>query len=122
MSFEGYFNVFCGNGHFVTSRDIYESEEDSFCFCGNKERYTEVIDQTNGCFCNELEDGEECPACSRILKKEIGEDDKKCSCDNGKVEVIKSYKDNTKVTIDCPLCKGTYFVKVNKYDISSLKR
>ena len=124
MSFEGYSNIFCGKGHFITSQDVY-NEEEVFCLCGNTDRFSELIDETNGCFCDELKEDESCPACSKILREEniIGKSPMKCpECYDGKVGVIKSYKTGEVIQIDHQFCKGTSFIEIPIYNIPSLRR
>ena len=48
MSFEGFYNFLCKNGH-LGSGDCYSSEpEDWTCHCGQPCAWWELVDQTNG--------------------------------------------------------------------------
>ncbi len=117
MSYEGYTNHFCSNGHYLAYRDCYDNDDNLYCFCGSKVFFTESIDETNGCCC---EDGKTCCAHSHVLQKQIRVDKKPCHCNHGKVMVTKDYKTKEQIEIDCPNCQGTFQLDVPVYDVSSI--
>ena len=52
MSFEGYYQVLCENGH-LNTWDVYSSPEENIrCHCGKKFVWKNLVDQTNGSFDN----------------------------------------------------------------------
>lgn len=120
MSYEGYTNHFCENGHYLGSTDAYEDNEFTPCFCEAKIFFTECIDLTNGCD-DDCED-ESCQAHSKVLKENniIRLDKKNCGCNNGKITVTKEYKTGEQIEIDCPNCKGTSTKDEPVYDVSNI--
>ena len=71
MSWEGYGQVLCENGH-QYSIGQYESEEAQCPFCESKSAWIHWVDQTNGCSCEEdcVKDGTyKCPAHKIPLKE-----------------------------------------------------
>jgi hypothetical protein len=46
MSYEGYDQILCANGHFTT-RDAYDDREDTCSFCGAEFVWRNDVDQTN---------------------------------------------------------------------------
>jgi transcription elongation factor Elf1 len=50
MSFEGYYQVVCKNGHYHTM-DAYSPDDGMGCpFCGAPKAWENVVDETNGSF------------------------------------------------------------------------
>ena len=53
MSFEGYYQLLCANGHANGSVDVYiydyERRQEMICECGAPINKTNLVDQTNGC-------------------------------------------------------------------------
>ena len=48
MSFEGYYQVICKNGHYHT-KDSYEADEEMACpFCKSPKAWENLVDVTNG--------------------------------------------------------------------------
>ena len=64
MSYEGYYTVYCSNGHQLTVNDCNESfDESKPCWCGSTVFFYDHVNQTNGdclepgcttCGCHEL--------------------------------------------------------------------
>lgn len=54
MSFEGYIQKLCKNGHYWTAdASIYSDDEDNICdVCGEKACWENLVDLTNGHFCD----------------------------------------------------------------------
>lgn len=118
MSYEGYTNYFCSNGHYLGSMDCYDGSEFEDCFCGATVTFTEQVDQTNGCDSDCMNDS--CYAHSQVLQKQIRVDKKNCHCKQGKIIVTKDYATGEKIEIDCPKCQGTYKLDVPVYDVSEI--
>lgn len=68
MSYEGYVEYYCGNGHRIGSRDCYEDSPIKCPVCGNTEMIRDSVDQTNGCECSE---GYVCHAHPKIKESDI---------------------------------------------------
>lgn len=76
MSYEGYEVVYCACGYRKGSHDAYDyagedREHDPCPICGSTEVRTDGVDETNGCYCHELEEDERCPAHEQITDKDI---------------------------------------------------
>lgn len=70
MSYEGYEEFLCENGHYYTAACAFESESTAKCpHCKKKTKWWNAVDQTNGM-------DEDVPATMSAPKKEIGFDDK----------------------------------------------
>jgi len=114
MSYEGYYQVICMNGHY-SAPDVYEhpnfgrggefiSDEIWTCRCGAHAAWINMVDLTNGSFCDcGIEDGCEC-------------------CDDGRIDgyVELQIKKHAEVKV-CPCCGGEskvseveYFIPENK--------
>jgi len=123
MSYEGYVVYYCKNGHRVGSRDFYDYlDEYSNCpDCGEKITYENHVDQTNGCFCNELPEGEKCEAHEKELRiiKYDSFDCKKCSgyknitltTEFKNSDCLQCNKENRET---CPHCFGTGIIRIEK--------
>lgn len=68
MSFEGYYELLCENGHFAKSYDIYGDFPDKCDYCGAPFTHHHMVDQTNG-------PDEDCPGTLPAPREEIGHDD-----------------------------------------------
>jgi len=83
MSYEGYDQYICGNGHFFV-RDCYDS--DINCpseSCDSKAVWTCAVDQTNGCdFSHSEEENHKCSSCKDIVTPEVLEPAKVETCDH----------------------------------------
>jgi len=145
MSYEGYDIYYCANGHEVETVGCYESFETVICpICGSTEFYRDAVDETNGCYCDEiLEEGERCPAHPSVTKviaftlidcpyckgtKTVSMPstykDEPCECASTGCEVcfntkVKRVPDN-EITVQCPTCKGRGFTGEPVYDIQVL--
>ena len=65
MSFEGYYQVLCKNGH-LYENDVYNTDlEEWKCWCGESVAWYNIVDQTNGVYDYDYETGEE-DTCTRI--------------------------------------------------------
>lgn len=76
MSYEGYEVIYCVCGYRKGSHDAYdfarEDEERNPCpICGSTAIRIDGVDETNGCYCDELEDGARCPAHEQITEEDI---------------------------------------------------
>ena len=102
MSFEGYYQILCRNGH-ESSADCYENpyfgEEitDEFgtrypwaCWCGAKAAWWNLVDETNGSYCDDCnseceEDVEGCEWCTNgridgYIELEVKTQAEYCTC------------------------------------------
>lgn len=85
MSYEGYEQVLCENGHYATV-DCYNFDEDWRCFyCGAKAKWTNGVNLTNGCVDENGEDISGHIDITPYLKTPVSVC-KHCGCKNG-VEV-----------------------------------
>jgi len=80
MSFEGYYQILCKNGHYHTvdvhaSDWFYGYEDDWECHCGAKKAHENTVDQTNGC-----DEGED--HCPGYIEMELVSEDKCKHCDS----------------------------------------
>lgn len=162
MSYEGYEVVYCAScGYQLGTRDAYDSYDD-FEFdeesghikpnpkpcpiCSSTKRVHDYVDQTNGCFCNELKPGEICPCHETITDKDIIKyvpktcekcdgtgfslatdsfKTEKCSCGRkpscsncfGTGETIVPFG---KTSVVCSVCNGRGKTFLPLYDISKL--
>lgn len=78
MSYEGYSICFCKNGHRVGIVGVYEAAIDICPVCDSTQIFTEEVDLTNGCSCNDNS------CCSHEKKRNItGYTEKPCEvCDS----------------------------------------
>lgn len=128
MSYEGYEVVYCVCGVRKRSNDAYDSvdpEDEKPCvFCGSTKTVTDCIDETNGCYCDELAadySGDEenidnlptCPAHEKIDETDIvGWAMKQCTACNGEgyAETVQEWE-NAPCDCDskpsCAKCYGT---------------
>jgi hypothetical protein len=164
MSYEGYEVIYCAScGYRLATRDAYD-EFDDFEFdeesghmksnpkpcpiCSSTKRVYDCVDQTNGCFCDELEAGKTCPCHETITDEDIikyapktcekcdgtgfslSTDSfkaEKCSCGGkpscatcfGTVEVLLPFG---KTSVVCPVCNGRGKTFTPLYNISKLVR
>ena len=162
MSYEGYDIIYCKKGHYIDERDAYNPIESPWgnstepvatCpVCGEltmKDIVEDCVDQTNGCYCDELTDDEKaegikCP-CHPTITKIIGYDPITCkSCKGSKeTNVAFSYSDDTctcngdracdkcfgtgvrriifsELAVQCPTCSGTGIQYIPFFDLSPL--
>jgi len=77
MSWEGYGQVLCKNGHQYTV-GAYDGENDPCPDCGAAQDWVHWVDQTNGCYCP-LTDGSKCPAHPLELRIKTPEVVEECS-------------------------------------------
>lgn len=112
MSFEGYYQILCKNGH-ETCVDCYEyphfgkEETDDFgtkypwkCYCGTTAAWWNLVDQTNGSHCTACDGIEECKWCigGRIdgyvaLEEETPSESCQCDkCGNSHLAKSATYK------------------------------
>lgn len=91
MSFEGYYQVICANGHAAT-RELYglESRESECTFCNAKIKWYNLVDQTNGCF---SDDGKTRIDGKVQLRRKMPAKIKKCrSCGHKEVVKFETYQ------------------------------
>lgn len=82
MSYEGYVQNICKNGHYFSSSDSWGSEHDETCECGSAAAWKNSVDDTNGQSYGEIPDG--------ILRKfYMRTDDVVKVCDLGHRHVVQ---------------------------------
>jgi len=119
MSYEGYEVWYCGNGHRIASFGAFDSpgmwdenDKGPRCqFCDSQEVHIDHVDQTNGCFCDELEEEETCP-CHESVRNIAGYTEVPCDDCFGTqvVEQVAEYLDepcSCKSDPACEECHGT---------------
>lgn len=101
MSFEGYYQYLCIKGH-LFSADAYTSKgESTECGYGDPVAWWNLVDVTNGSYCDQENDCEGCEFCD------------KGRIDNYvKLEILK-----LAVTEECDCCKHTRVVEEVRYKI-----
>lgn len=151
MSYEGYVVYYCENGHRVATLDamevMYEGRSDLVCeVCGSKVMVEDHVDQTNGCFCDQLPAEKRpchsherpltqvgwtsttCPQCdgTRSVEVVLYYEDAKCSC-KGVDGTCRNCFGTSHLRIaggttmaNCPRCRGTGLVWEEKYDLTPL--
>jgi DnaJ-class molecular chaperone len=122
MSYEGYEDWYCENGHYVKTVDAMEfaDPEGVKCrVCGSKVILIDFVDLTNGCFCASLPEGERCPAHPSVADENEGYDFATCEACGGtgrvpaKVLVITACEcggESGEHDPTCNECFGTGFV------------
>lgn len=108
MSFEGYYQKLCENGHH-TNNDVYwDSEIDNTCpICDAPIVWTNLVDETNGTFCDNV--GTEDPPCEGCEY-----------CDNGRIDgyvTLEQVGEELRESdVSCQHCgkKQTYAVPIYK--------
>ena len=148
MSYEGYSVRYCIRGHRMGTRDAYECVPIPACcpVCGCLEFTEDHVDQTNGCFCDELPESArpcpahetelklvgwtpiQCPVClgSGVIQRPSQHLPKSCDCGgnpcceqchgSGRVMVPSIH-----VVSDCDHCKSLGHSYVKKFDVSPLQ-
>lgn len=95
MSYSGYVQKLCKNGH-LSSHDTYEYKEEN-CYCGQPYVWSNNVDTTNGSYCYEC-GSKGCKWCNNgridgYIELEVEEDAKfeKCECcgNNKQVAPVK---------------------------------
>lgn len=51
MSFEGFYQTLCARGHY-TSLGLYEYDTETLCCCGAQIAWWNLVDETNGAYCD----------------------------------------------------------------------
>lgn len=159
MSYEGFELWYCPQGHFLGHHDAHEyyghdydinPESENCSVCGQinqKNVLIDYIDQTNGCFCDELDYDEKPCSAHPSVTEVIGYDFRECPiCEGtGEIRVPTWYipincscgkdpicpicfgtgherKPGGIVKIACEKCKTTGKVPVERWNIECLKR
>lgn len=153
MSYEGYSNVYCLKGHYLESfaAHDYMWDDPSSIVCpvcgplGSKEWIEDCIDQTNGCECEYMKEGEKCGAHPSV-ETVIAFDPVPCkgckgsgntllavsyieipcvckgknhACEKCHGTAIKRVVDK-EMEVECPLCSGSGLQYVEVFDLSPL--
>ena len=100
MSFEGYYQVLCENGHYST-KDCYQDDHNSFTcpICGQKMAWWNLVDVTNGSW------DEDNTRIDGYVELKIKTPVELCVCPDCSVEHVK-----TEATYKVPRNKGHKYV------------
>jgi hypothetical protein len=117
MSFEGYYQFLCKNGHYMSSDCYTESlEEINNCiYCGELYVWRNLVDVTNGMFCVSWNNENKC--CSGMFTCDVDEE-LQCKKNNGRIdgyvelEVLEEEKCET-----CKCCGHVKVVEMRRYKI-----
>lgn len=111
MSFEGWYQVLCANGHDMGGHDPYGRKWTTCKHCGAEAGWTNLVDVTNGSFCTEIiydEDGDwedeiQCTGCEH--------------CDKGRIDGYVELKVRVPAVFCECSCGHRHIVEPPKYHI-----